>query len=171
MAIKTLLRVLSRLYIKVELRNGLFLLQLVDFHASNIPVVKHWNVTGLIDLEWICALPSEMLGVSCWLTGCAIDQLRGEKLDRFDDVRREFMRAFEDKEQAMKTKTRHNITLPTVMKYMWRSKGVWFWRCLSSLNANFYLPKTHLYHSYPSKPRCFCQGCGAGTRSMLFKRI
>lgn len=56
--------------------------------------------------------------MSCWLTGCAIDQLRGEKLDRFDDIRREFMHAFEDKEQAMKTKTRHSITLTTVMKDM-----------------------------------------------------
>ncbi|EFY93749.1 hypothetical protein MAC_00240 [Metarhizium acridum CQMa 102] len=145
MAVKTLLRVLSHLYIKRELRNGPFLLQLTDFHASNILVDKHWNVTGLIDLEWICALPSEMLGVPYWLTGCAIDQIKGEELDRFDEVRREFMRIFEDEEQAMKAKARHNITLSRVMQDMWQSKGVWFWHCLSSVNAMYFLLETHLY--------------------------
>ncbi|KAG7146782.1 hypothetical protein HYQ46_004410 [Verticillium longisporum] len=58
--------------------------QLTDFHASNILVDKLWNVTGLIDLEWICALPLEMLDVPYWLTGCAIDQIKGEKLEHFD---------------------------------------------------------------------------------------
>lgn len=145
MAVKTLLRVLSHLYIKRELRNGPFLLQLTDCHASNILVDKHWNITGLIDLEWKCALPSEMLEVPYWLTGCAIDQIKGEKLDRFDQVRREFMRVFEEEEQAAKAKTRHDITLSKIMQDTWESKGVWFWHCLSSVNAMYYLLETHLY--------------------------
>ena len=36
MIVKTLLRVLSHMYINRELRNGPFLPQLTDFHASNI---------------------------------------------------------------------------------------------------------------------------------------
>ncbi|KHN96559.1 Aminoglycoside phosphotransferase [Metarhizium album ARSEF 1941] len=144
MAVKTLLRVLSHLYIKPELRNGPFLLQLTDFHASNVLVDEHWNVTGLIDLEWICALPSEMLECPYWLSGCAIDQIKGEKLERFDRVRREFMRIFEEEEQATKAKMRHDITLSKVMQDMWESKGVWFWHCLSSVNAMYYLVQTHL---------------------------
>ena len=145
MAVKTLLRVLSHVHIKRELRNGPFLLQLTDFHASNILVDKQWNVTGLIDLEWICALPTEMLEVPYWLTGCAIDQIKGEKLDHFHKVRQEFMRVFEDEEQATKAKAGHNITLSEVMQDVWESKGVWFWHCVSSVNAMYFLLETHLY--------------------------
>lgn len=143
MAVKVLLRVLSHDYIKRELRDGPFLLQLTDFHASNILVDEQWNVTGLIYLEWICALPPEMLEVPYWLTGCAIDQIKGEKLDRFAQVRREFMREFKEEEQA--TKAKHSITLSNVMQDMWESKGVWFWHCVSSVNAMYFLLGTHLY--------------------------
>lgn len=59
MAVKSLLRVLSHKYIKRDLRDGPFPLQLTDLHVSNILVDEQWNVTGLIGLEWICALPSE----------------------------------------------------------------------------------------------------------------
>lgn len=144
MAVKTLLRVVSHVYTKRELRSGPFLLQLTDFHASNILVDKHWNVTGLIDLEWICALPSEMLSVPYWLTGCAIDGIEGEKLSQFDQVRRSFMHIFEEEEQATKAEASHDITLSKVMQDMWDSNGVWFWYCLSSVNAMYFLLETHL---------------------------
>ncbi|KYK57534.1 hypothetical protein DCS_04545 [Drechmeria coniospora] len=145
MAVKALLRVLSHDFIQRELRSGPFLLQLTDFHASNILVDKQWNVMGLIDLEWICALPPEMLEVPYWLTGCAIDQIKNEKLDRYDEVRQEFMRAFQEEERATKAKARHGIQLSKVMQGMWESKGVWFWHCLSSVNAMYFLLETHLY--------------------------
>ncbi len=59
MAVKTLLRVLSHRHVRRYLRSGPFALQLTDLHASNIFVDEEWNVTGLVDLEWICALPLE----------------------------------------------------------------------------------------------------------------
>ncbi|KAG5938247.1 hypothetical protein E4U53_008048 [Claviceps sorghi] len=147
MAVKTLLRVLSHQHITRELRNGPFPLQLTDFHASNILVDKHWNITGLIDLEWICALPPEMLDVPYWLTGCGIDEIKGNKFDPFDRVRQEFMQIFkeeEDREAAM-AKKKHDITLSQVMQNTWDSKGVWFWHCLSSVNAMYFLVASHLY--------------------------
>ncbi|KAI1351502.1 hypothetical protein F5Y01DRAFT_121139 [Xylaria sp. FL0043] len=146
MAVKTLLRVVSHNYIKREVRNGPFLLQHTDLHASNILVDKDWNVTGLIDLEWVCALPAEKLAVPYWLTGCAIDDIEGEKLDQFDLVRQEFMHIFEEEEQVMKMKAKasHNINLSEIMHDMWDSKGVWFWYCLSSVNAMYFLLESHL---------------------------
>jgi hypothetical protein len=147
MAVKTLLRVVSHNYIKRELRNGPFLLQHTDFHASNILVDKDWNVTGLIDLEWICALPAEMLAVPYWLTGCAIDGIEGEKLDQFDRVRRAFMHIFQEVEQVTKAKESHDINLSKIMHDMWDSKGVWFWYCLSSVNVMYFLLETHLVPS------------------------
>ncbi|KAI5860294.1 hypothetical protein GGS23DRAFT_582044 [Durotheca rogersii] len=145
MAVKALLRVVSHNYIKRELRNGPFLLQHTDFHASNILVDEDWNVTGLIDLEWICALPAEMLAVPYWLTGCAVDGIEGERLDQFDRVRRAFMHIFEEEEQAVKAKaSSHDINLSKIMHDMWDSKGVWFWYCLSSVNAMYFLLEAHL---------------------------
>lgn len=55
MAAKTMLRALSHHYIQRESRNGPFRLQLTDFHASNIFVDKEWNITCIIDHEWVCA--------------------------------------------------------------------------------------------------------------------
>jgi len=62
-AAKTMLKALSHYYIQRESRNGPFRLQLTDLHASNIFVNKDWNITCLIDHEWVCALPAEMLSV------------------------------------------------------------------------------------------------------------
>ncbi|KAI0971288.1 hypothetical protein F4678DRAFT_472741 [Xylaria arbuscula] len=118
MAVKTLLRVVAHNYIKRELRNG-----------PNILVNKDWNVTGLIDLEWICALPAEKLAVLYWLTGCAIDDIEGGELDQFDLVRREFMHIFKEEEQVTKMK----------------AKAMWFWYCLSSVNAMYFLLESHLF--------------------------
>ena len=158
MAVKVLLRVLQHRHFKRELRDGPFLLQLTDLHQSNILVDEEGNVTGLIDLEWICTRPSEMIQVPYWITDCgAIDDLEDDKLDQFEQRRREFMRVFEEEEQAMKPKTRHDITLSKVMQDMWESKGAWFWLCLSSVNAMYLLLERHL--------------CPPGTLSIQAERI
>ena len=144
MTVKTLLRVLSHRYIDRELRNGPFPLQLTDFHASNLFVDDEWNVTALIDLEWLCALPPEMLDVPYWLTGCAIDGIKGDKFEPFGQIRQEFVRVFEEEEQATKAITWHGRTLSKIMQHVWQTKGVWFWHCLSSVNAMYILLEAHL---------------------------
>lgn len=58
MAAGVLLRMLSHHYVERERRNGPFYLQLTDLHASNLFVNENWNITCLIDLEWVCALPA-----------------------------------------------------------------------------------------------------------------
>ncbi|PNY29609.1 Uncharacterized protein TCAP_00475 [Tolypocladium capitatum] len=47
-------------------------MQLSDLHASNILVDSCWNVTAVIDLEWVCARPAEMIDVPYWITGLGI---------------------------------------------------------------------------------------------------
>ncbi|KAK4040825.1 hypothetical protein C8A01DRAFT_45934 [Parachaetomium inaequale] len=142
MAVKTLLRALSHRYIKREHRHGPFLLQLTDLHASNIFVDDDWNITCLIDLEWLCALPPEMLNVPYWLTGCSIDEIQDECYDEFDEVQQEFMSVFQEKEGQ--TRAEHQISLSKVMQDIWDSKGIWFWYCLSSVNAMYFLIESHL---------------------------
>ncbi|KAF2812184.1 uncharacterized protein BDZ99DRAFT_383189 [Mytilinidion resinicola] len=135
MAVKTLLRTLSHHYLRRELRNGPFILQFTDFHASNIIVDQEWNITCLIDLEWVCSLPAEQLAVPYWLTGKKVDQIRGEHLHEFNRVLEEFMIIFEEEEQRAKVSREHDTSLAKIMHDMWESKGVWFWYCIESVNS------------------------------------
>ncbi len=142
MASKTLLRAISHHYIQHETRNGPFRLQLTDFHASNIFVDKDWNITCLIDHEWVCALPAEMLSVPYWLTGCAIDEITEEKLREFEIVHQEFMNIFEEEEVKMTPK--NPLALTSIMHDSWKSGAVWFWHCITSVNAMFFLVDDHI---------------------------
>ncbi|KAF2245173.1 hypothetical protein BU26DRAFT_522282 [Trematosphaeria pertusa] len=142
MAVKTLLRALSHRFIRREYRNGPFVLQLTDFNASNIFVDQEWNVTCWIDLEWICALPAEMLDVPYWLTGCSIDEICDERYSEFKKVREEFMYILKEEERMAIVE--HNVPISTVMQDMWESRGVWFWHCLSSVDAMYVLLELHL---------------------------
>jgi hypothetical protein len=138
MAVKTLLRAFSHRYVKREHRRGPFFLQLTDLHASNIFVDDDWNITCLIDLEWLCALPREMLSVPYWLTGCSIDEIQDERYADFNGIRGEFMRVLEEQERGA------GAEVSQVIREMWDSKGVWFWYCLSSVNAMYFLLEGHL---------------------------
>lgn len=82
-----------------------------------------------------------MLQVPYWLTGQAIDGLTGESLTEFDQVRQEFLRIFEEEEESFRA---HAFNLTQVMRETWDSKGVWFWYCLSSVNAMYFLLEAHI---------------------------
>ncbi|PNH33019.1 hypothetical protein VD0002_g8631 [Verticillium dahliae] len=86
-----------------------------------------------------------MLDVPYWLTGCAIDQITGDELERFDEIRREFMRIFEEEERTFNIEAIRDNTLSHVMRDLWESKGVWFWHCISSVNAMYFILESHLY--------------------------
>ncbi|KPM44968.1 hypothetical protein AK830_g1608 [Neonectria ditissima] len=115
--------------------------------GANIFVDEDWNVKCLIDLEWICALPVEMLDVPYWLTGCSIEEICGEEYNTYDKVRQEFMDVLEKEEH--KSMIEHGISISRTMEEMWDSKGVWFWHCLTSVDAMNFLLEDHL-----CPPRC-----------------
>ena len=54
------------------------------------------------------------------------------------------MRVFEEEEKATKAKAGHTVSISEVMD-AWESKGVWFWHCVSSVSAMYFLLETHLY--------------------------
>jgi hypothetical protein len=142
MAGKALLRMLSHHYVERKRRNRPFYFQFTDLHASNIFVDEQWNITCLIDLEWVCALPAEMLAVPYWLMGHGIDEIVGDNLHEFDVIRQEFMKIFEAEEVNMASK--QQPVLSSIMHEGWESNGVWFWRCLTSTNAMISLVEDHL---------------------------
>lgn len=139
MAVGALLRLLSHHYVEQKHRNGPYYLQLTDFHESNIFVDEHWNITCVIDLEWVCALPPEMLAVPYWLTGHGIDEIVDDNLREFDDIRQEFMKIFEEEVNVASMPM-----LASIMYKSWESGGVWFWRCLTSTNAMISLVEDHI---------------------------
>ncbi|KAH6612909.1 hypothetical protein B0J18DRAFT_470260 [Chaetomium sp. MPI-SDFR-AT-0129] len=149
MTVKTLLRAFSHRYISREHRQGPFLLQLTDLHASNIFVDDDWNVTCLIDLEWMCALPPEALDVPYWLTSRGIDEIEDEAYEEFSKVREEFMDALREQEVENGLWEKgpgqgHDLSVPQIMQKSWESKGTWFWHCVTSVNAMYVLLESHL---------------------------
>jgi hypothetical protein len=92
----------------------------------------------------MCSLPVEMLAAPYWLTGRGIDQLNGEHFNEFDKVREEFMQIFVEEEQKIRAGKEHDTALARVMNDMWESKGVWFWYCLESVNAMYFLLESHI---------------------------
>ena len=165
MASKTLLRATSHHYIRRDRRNEPSRLQFTDFHASNIFVDKDWNIKCLVDLEWVCALPAEMLSVPYWLTGCAIDEITEDNLCEFEKVHQEFMDVFEEEEVKI-TLTNPPI-FTSIMHNGWKSGAVWFWHCITSVNAMYFLVNDHI------SPKIFSSiyKSGRNTVTVLVPRI
>ncbi|PLN84892.1 hypothetical protein BDW42DRAFT_183365 [Aspergillus taichungensis] len=76
---------------------GPFFLSLTDLNQSNIYVDHDWNITGLIDLEWACSQPVEMIHPPHWLTNEAIDLI---SVDDYEVMHGEFMDAFAHEEKT-----------------------------------------------------------------------
>ncbi|SPQ27350.1 ea153f7d-7e81-4a73-a44c-fb147887f085 [Thermothielavioides terrestris] len=110
--------------------------------TTNIFVDDDWNVTCLLDLEWICALPAQMLAVPHWLTDCAVDDIVGAEYETFDQVRRKFLSAMD---QEIKTsRLAHDVPITRTMQDSWSSKAVWFWLCIMSINGWLFVFEDHI---------------------------
>jgi hypothetical protein len=140
--IRTLLRAVIHHFVLPDRRNGPFLLQPTDLHQSNIFVDEDWNVSCLIDLEWICALPVEMLAVPYWLTNCSIDNIIDGEYGPFDEARQAFLAAMD--EEIKTIPPAHDIPITRTMQDSWVSKSVWFWACIRSLNGWLFLFEDHI---------------------------
>ncbi|KAL4885637.1 hypothetical protein BJY04DRAFT_214427 [Aspergillus karnatakaensis] len=77
-------------------RRGPFVFVLTDLHQSNIFVDAAWHITCLVDLEWACTQPVEMLGPPYWLLSKGVDQTTTAE---YDPIGREFMEVLSTQEQ------------------------------------------------------------------------
>lgn len=75
-----------------------FFLGLTDLNQTNIFVDDNWNIKCLIDLEWACSQPVEMIHPPYWLTNEAIDLI---SLDKYESIHAEFMEAFAEEEKCL----------------------------------------------------------------------
>ncbi|KZF22295.1 hypothetical protein L228DRAFT_211288 [Xylona heveae TC161] len=143
----TLMRALSTHFMRRDLRRGPFVLDFTDLHKSNIFVDDQWNITCLVDLEWACSHPIEMVQPPWWLTDRSLDTLKREE---YDPIRSEFMQALKLEEAEcikirrdnfLKGQKHNSLQLSTVMQQSWDSGTfffVWAVQSCSCLCGLFY---------------------------------
>ncbi|KAH9211846.1 hypothetical protein DL95DRAFT_510504 [Leptodontidium sp. 2 PMI_412] len=112
-----------------------FVADMLALHENSFLSNPNANITCLIDLEW--------------LTGHGIDEIV-DNLCEFNEVRQEFMKIFEEEEANMASKQKH--TLASIMHEGWESRGVWFWRCLTSTNGMISLVGDHICPMFSLSP-------------------
>ncbi|PYI01892.1 hypothetical protein BO78DRAFT_423018 [Aspergillus sclerotiicarbonarius CBS 121057] len=115
------MRTISKSFFQREFRRGPFVFSLTDLHQSNIFVDADWNITCLVDLEWACSLPIEMIRPPHWFTNMGVDELVPSE---YEKLRAEFMDALIAEEQEMAGK--HNSPLLSdVMSKTWATGTFW----------------------------------------------
>lgn len=130
MAAHTGMRAVMRHFIDYDHRDGPFLFTLTDLHQSNIYVDHQWHVKRLIDLEWACSLPMQMQVPPWWLTSEGVDCLVGEPLAKFNEVREEFMEAFQREEKLRGV--RDDLPRTRAMRRTWETGSFFYYHALDS---------------------------------------
>jgi hypothetical protein len=123
-----------------KLRND-FVLFLTDNHQSNILVDDDWHIKYIIDLEWACVLPIQMLSPPYWLCCQGIDQIFVH-LDEYAELHREFVDAFE-KEELERYSSR---AYSQILHSCWETGSFWYTNALDSPSA---LPALFIDHIQP----------------------
>lgn len=116
-----------------DLRHGPFILTLTDLHQSNIFVDNNWHVKCIIDLEWACSRPIEMLHPPSWLTSRGVDQLaKGEHFKAYSSVHGEFIEAFENEEMSFPSTNGDASYRTRIMRRGWTTGNFWYFHALDN---------------------------------------
>ena len=128
----TMMRAILPQFTRRDLRRGPFILNLTDLHQSNIFVDNEWNIKFLVDLEWTCSRPVEMLHPPYWLTSRGVDQLEGEHLEAFNNMHGEFMEAFAEQENLLSGKEDNAFSLTEIIRQGWENGSFWYMHALDN---------------------------------------
>ncbi|KAE8153859.1 hypothetical protein BDV25DRAFT_168136 [Aspergillus avenaceus] len=128
----TAMRTTYSSFFNPELRRGPFVFTLTDLHQSNIFVDSNWHITALVDLEWACIRPIEMLRTPAWLTNKAVDEI-SEEPEEYNIIRTELLDALTSEE----TKLSKDNTLSTIMNKGWNTGTFWYSLALASPTGLF----------------------------------
>ena len=130
-----------------SLRHGPFVFSLTDMHQSNIFVDEQWNIKHLIDMEWACSLPVEMQQPPHWLIICGVDEMVGESLSQYNDIREEYMEEFEKNERATHQND-DSLLLSRPMKRKWHTGGFFYFHALNSTVGLYNIFQQHVQSKY-----------------------
>ncbi|KAM5449605.1 hypothetical protein MaudCBS49596_004726 [Microsporum audouinii] len=135
------IRLSTPIFFRRDLRRGLFIFSLTDLHQSNIFVDENWNITSLIDLEWGCSLPVEMIQPPYWLTSEFADAIDE---DEYKKMWTEFVHILAQEEDkyfgnVQQSCDAQNTRLSTIMTKAWDMGTFWYSLALRSPAAIFRL--------------------------------
>lgn len=109
------------------LRRGPFAFTLTDLHQSNILVDEDCNMKCIIDLEWACPRPIEMLQPLRWLTVQAVDEI---DVHEYNKVREEFMDILAGEESFLYGQDQQQVS--SIMRRGWEMGTFWYTLSLRS---------------------------------------
>ncbi|KAH0837219.1 hypothetical protein FOPE_04793 [Fonsecaea pedrosoi] len=144
----TLMRACLPDFVNSSSRSGPFYLTLTDLHQSNIFVDDDWHIKSIIDLEWACFRPIEMLRPPLWLTGQAIDRLGDEKLADLKLTLDEFFSILEEEEQQSLHPC--SISVANTFRENWATGRIWYFRALDSLTGLYGVFLNHIEPMFAS---------------------
>ncbi|KAH8433004.1 uncharacterized protein LDX57_010639 [Aspergillus melleus] len=136
------MRTILQLFLCRNLRRGPFAFMLTDLHQSNIFVDEKWHITSLVDLEWACSRPVQMIEPPYWLTNQGVDEIDVEK---FDKLRQDLMAIMcaEEAEHYIEDILRDAEGTPLqtseIMEQSWKTGTFWYSLALSSPTGLFRL--------------------------------
>ncbi|KAK2837016.1 hypothetical protein FQN49_006491 [Arthroderma sp. PD_2] len=145
MAASAAMRALCPHFLKLDRRHRHFMFTLTDIHQSNIFVDADWHIKCIVDLEWACSLPVEMLHPPTWLTNRAIDLLEaGEHLEAYTRAQKEFLDIFEEKERLFPAINEKTSYRTDIMRANWQTGGFWYFQALATYKGFYNLYIQHL---------------------------
>lgn len=127
-----------------DLRHGPFIFNLTDLHRGNIFVDDNWHIKYIIDLEWACSLPIEMLAPPYWITNRGVDELKGEELQKFDNAYQEFVDVFEQEEKLFPVVYSSAVYRTDIMRRAWNTGSFWYFHALKNPKGLFNLFVQHI---------------------------
>lgn len=139
MAALTVMRAVRHIFFRPDLRRGPFFMSLTDLHQSNIFVDDRWNITCLVDLEWACSRPAEMIHPPWWLTNQSVDEI---DLGEYEPLHKEFMQAIA--EQMSKHPHQSQGQLYSILQEGWSKGTFWYALALDSPTGLFRIFYDHI---------------------------
>lgn len=139
----TVMRSVWSCFFRRDLLRGPFVLSLTDLHQSNVFVDDDWNIKCLVDLEWACSRPLEMIHPPYWLTSQPIDMI---DQDTYEPLHREFTSALKEEEEKMGVHLQSPPRLYSIMQEGWERGTFW---CSLALNTPMALFKIFYDHIQP----------------------
>ncbi|KKZ68476.1 hypothetical protein EMCG_05935 [[Emmonsia] crescens] len=122
------MRTASSHFFKRELRFGPFVYVLNDLHQSNILIDEDWNITCLIDLEFACSKPIEMLHPPHWFTSRYVNTI---EIDHFTVAHQEFVALMEQQEEELYADA--TMSVSSVMKRGLENRSFWYSLALTNI--------------------------------------
>ncbi|QKX62018.1 uncharacterized protein TRUGW13939_09174 [Talaromyces rugulosus] len=141
------MRTVAPLFFRRDLGRGPFVFTLTDLHQSNIFVDDKWNITCLVDLEWACSRPIQMVEPPYWLTNKGVDEIDASE---YDKIRKELLTVMSAEETQKSSNILSNggeevpIRLSEVMEQAWTTGTFWYSLALSSPTGLFSLFYEHI---------------------------